>query len=301
MKRIITLCLSTTLIFYALMSSAAYKGLLPKNVSQQTKWIFRHANACLREDMLTRIAADGECLALQTYLDHKLPIAHPTLLIFIHGDGIPGGGPSDYLKYQATKFTSRKVVSVVLIRPGYYDSYGNYSTGESYAFSCHGYPCDSYRPHIVDTLAASIKKLKHFYHPKYTILIGHSGGAIMSSIILGRYPKLANGAILASTTYNIHKWAKQHNWGTYANSLSPSDFINKIPKHDFVYIVSGTQDTDTYPEMAKEYYKALLKHGVKTKFFTVAGGTHNSVVLADSNIFDKAIHLAIENNGSNHP
>ena len=115
----------------------------------------------------------------------------------------------------------------------------------------------------------------------------------MSSIILGRYPHLADGAVLASTIYNVHKWAKKHKWESYPNSLSPSDFVKTIPKNDFVYIVSGTKDTDTYPEMSLKYYKALLKRGVKTKFLRVKGGTNNSVVIRDAAIFDKTINMAI--------
>lgn len=297
MKQTIKVIIIVVATFYSLIVIAAYQKFLPRTMPSQAKWIFTRANACLHEDMITRIAANGECLAIQSYWRNKLPKKHPILLVFIHGDGIPGGGPSDYLKYQATKFSKNGVISVVLIRPGYYDSYGHYSTGESYAFSCNGYPCDSYRPHIVDTLAVAIKKLKQFYQARHVILIGHSGGAIMSSIILGRYSGLADGAVLASTTYNVHEWAKQHGWETYVNSLSPNKYVNKIPKHDFVYIISGTKDTDTYPKMAKKYYEALLKLGVKTKFFVVNGGTHNSVVLdvSGTKIFDQAIKLAVKN------
>lgn len=293
-KLITTIVLLLTFVACSVSSVAAYKNQLPANMPLQAKWVFSRANACLNENMINRVAANGECLAIQTYWNKKLPSVKPILLIFIHGDGLPGGGPSDYLKFQATKFVNNKVVSVVLIRPGYYDSYGHYSTGESYAFSCSGYPCDSYRPQTVDTLAAAIKKLKKFYKARCTILVGHSGGAIMSSIILGRYPHLVNGAVLASTIYNVHKWAKKHKWESYPNSLSPNDYVNKIPKKDFVYIVSGTKDTDTYPAMSEEYYAALQKHGVRAKFFKVDGGTHNSVVLSGPKIFDKSINLAID-------
>lgn len=272
---------------------AAYSTELPNNTPPNVKWIFSRANACLNADNITRITANGECLALQTYFDKTLPKPHPILLIFIHGDGIPGGGPSDYLKYQATQFIAPDVVPVVLIRPGYYDSYDHYSTGESYAFAGHGYPNDSYRPHTVATLADAAKQLKAFYQARCTILIGHSGGSMMSGIILGKYPGLANGAVLASVVGNVHSWAEKHDYGNYPHSLSPDSFVNTIPKTDFVYIVSGTDDQNTYSESSKAYYEQLKKAGVNAYWRPQKGGTHNSVVLSDVQAFGQAISDAV--------
>lgn len=266
---------------------------LPKNMPPETKWVFDRANACLSANNISRIAANGECLALQTYFGKSMPNANPILIVFIHGDGIPGGGPSDYLKFQATKFVAKNIVPVVLIRPGYYDSYNHYSTGESYAFAADGFPNDSYRPHTVATIADAVKKLKTFYHASCTILVGHSGGAMMSGIILGKYPHLANGAVLASVVGDVHQWAKSHKFGSYPHSLSPNNFVNTIPHHDFVYIISGTEDKNTYPNMAEDYYKKLKSAGVNAYWDPVKGGDHNSVVLNKSTQFDKAINSAI--------
>ncbi len=280
-------------LIFSLSTYAAYQQGVPKNDSSYTKWVFLHADACLNSNNITRVATNGECLALQTYFGKTMPSPHPVLLVFIHGDGIPGGAPSDYLKYQATKFIARDVVPVVLIRPGYYDSYGHYSTGESYAFAGHGYPNDSYRPHTVATLAAAIKSLKNFYQARCTILVGHSGGGMMSGIILGKYPGLANGAVLASVVGDVHVWARKHKYGSYPNSLSADDFINQIPKRDFVYIVSGTKDQNTYPAMSHAYYKQLKTAGINAHWYTEIGGTHNSVVLSQVKQFDNAIQAAI--------
>ncbi len=118
---------------------------------------------------------------------------------------------------------------------------------------------------------------------------------MMSGIMLGKYPQLANGAVLASVTYNVHAWASKHGWGPWPNSLSPSDWVAKIPKQDFVYIVSGTEDANTYPAMTQQYASALEKAGIDTHLISVPGGTHNSVVLDDAADFDVAIHNAIQN------
>lgn len=282
------------LVIFLTNAYAVYPDALPKNASQEAQWNFSRANACLNANHITRVAANGECLALQTYFSKTLPNSHPILLIFIHGDGIPGGAPSDYLKYQATKFIAPDVVPIVLIRPGYYDSYDNYSTGESYAFTGHGYPNDSYRPHTVATIAAAVKELKDFYRARCTILVGHSGGGMMSAMVLGKYPNLANGAVIASVVKNTHEWAKKHGYGSYPNSISPDDFVNQITKQNFVYIVSGTDDTNTYPDMSKAYYELLKKQNIPVYWYSEKGGTHDSVVLSDATAFNDAIASSIK-------
>lgn len=282
------------LMFFSFPIYCAYPGELPKNTSPSTEWVFSRSNACLNEDNITHTDANGECIALQTYFGKTMPMQHPILLVFIHGDGIPGGGPSDYLKFQATKYIAPDIVPIVMIRPGYYDSYGNTSTGESYAFASHGYPNDSYRPNTVNTIAKTVNKLKDFYQARCTILVGHSGGAMMSGIILGKYPELANGAVLAAVVGDIHIWAEKHHYGRYPKSLSPNNFITDIPKKNFVYIVSGTQDNNTYPEMSHAYYQQLKQAGIQAFWYPQANGTHNSVVLSDTQALDQAIHAAVD-------
>lgn len=121
----------------------------------------------------------------------------------------------------------------------------------------------------------------------------------MSGIILGKYPKLANSAVLASVVGNVHAWAHKHQYGTYPHSLSPDHFVKKIPKNTSVYIVSGTNDNNTYPSMSLNYYEQLRKAGVNAHWMSVQGGTHNSVVLTKAQSFDKAIKEAIQHCQSN--
>src|SRR4051812_32710135 len=88
-------------------SYAAYPDELA-GMPAPTQWIMEHANSCLFADNLSHVSANGQCLAIQTYMN-ELPAPHPILLVFIHGDGVPGGSPADYLKFQATNFISDHV------------------------------------------------------------------------------------------------------------------------------------------------------------------------------------------------
>ncbi len=114
-RNIMLICLLTMRAATAL---GAYDEEISSTDPTATSWVMHHANTCLLEDNTHRIAANGECLAIQTYTDlKKPPKPNGRLLVYIHGDGIPGGGPSDNLKYQASKHVLPDATNVVVIRP----------------------------------------------------------------------------------------------------------------------------------------------------------------------------------------
>ena len=165
---------------------------------------------------------NGECLIIKTF---GSPAKQNKLIVFIHGDGT-SGGPSDYLYSSAFRYGSEGVISVGLIRPGYFDSARNHSSGYSKRFTG-----DGYGPSIIDAVAAAVKALKNFYNPDHVVLVGHSGGAAISGVILGKYPALANGAVLAACPCNVPRWRimrrGRNNWSL---SLSPHSYADAVPK-----------------------------------------------------------------------
>jgi len=56
----------------------------------------------------------------------------------------------------------------------------------------------------------------------------------------------------------------------------------------------GELPANTYPAMSKSYYDLLNKQGVHAQWLSVPGGTHDSVVISNTQVFDDAIHAAIE-------
>ena len=50
----------------------------------------------------------------------------------------------------------------------------------------------------VDPIYRVIKKLKKKYQLEHTLIVGHSGGAAITGILSGRFPKLIDEAILIS-------------------------------------------------------------------------------------------------------
>jgi len=230
----------------------------------------------------TSVAAGTGCLVIET---HGTAKANPTLVIFIHGDG-SRGGPSDYMYQYARSFGDDNVVSVGLIRPGYYDSQRNYSSGNSYRDN------DIYRVDVIDSVTAAVTSLKNHYKPKQVILVGHSGGAAISGVILGRAPGLVDAAVLAACPCDVPRWREMrrgHN--TWTNSLSPQDFAKGVPTNARVIALTGAYDDNTRSVLAQDYVNSLNKRGIDATFTELPETTHNGVLRTDA--FMDAVRAAI--------
>lgn len=223
---------------------------------------------CQPPDNETRVAGGKECLVIRTFRPAN-PGSEPKLLIFIHGD-LSGGGPADYIYERAREALAEGRVVVSLVRPGYADGEGNQSTGDNFGRN------DSYTAHNVDAVAAAIKTLREHHKASYVVLVGHSGGAAISGVILGRHPGLVAGAVLAACPCDIAAWrAGRRAW---RQSLSPDDFLKRVPVTTRVITVTGDKDDNTRPILAEDYAKTLAKRGVPARFVLVPGAGHNDVM-----------------------
>ena len=219
-------------------------------------------------DNRTRVAANDECLVIKT---NGQPAERTSLIIFIHGDGYRGG-PSDYMYPSIQNFGAKGVVAVALIRPGYYDSRNNQSTGNSYRTG------DNYQVSVIATVAAAVKALKRHYNAETVVLAGHSGGSAISGVIIGKYPGLVNAAVLGACPCNVPDWrTMRRGYNNWRLSLSPHDFIGKIDKKTTVVAITGGNDDNTRSVLAKDYVAVLKANGIDAAFIEVPGIGHNGI------------------------
>lgn len=227
------------------------------------------ARPCYSPDNLTRVTGGGDCLVIHTF---GAAAGNRTLVIFVHGDG-SRGGPSDYLANAAKRISGGGVTGVVLIRPGYYDSDDVTSTGTSYRREG-----DGYRDHVIAAVAGAVVQLKAYHDAQRIVLVGHSGGAAISGVILGRYPGLASAAILAACPCNISEWRSMRGRRPWTRSRSPHAFIDTVPTDVEVIALTGSKDTNARSVLARDYVTALTGRGVVATFVEVANAGHNGVV-----------------------
>ena len=223
-------------------------------------------------DNRTRVRAGDECLVIAA---HGAPSDRTKLVIFIHGDG-SRGGPSDYLFKTAATYGGPGVVAIGLIRPGYFDADDNRSTGNAYRDG------DGYRPDVVATVAAAVTTLKAHYKAARVVLAGHSGGAAISAVIMGKHPGLADAAVLAACPCNVPDWRIQrrgrNNW---TESLSPHDFAATVAADAEIVALTGDGDTNTRSGIARGYIDSLRARGIKAEFIELPGVSHNDSARSD--------------------
>jgi len=224
---------------------------------------------CLN-DKVTRVTGKDECLAIHTF--KKNPETKiKNLVIFIHGDQSDNGPVVGMIRNAEKVEVPAGTVKVAILRPGYFDNQNNKSSGSD----CGRRDC--YTTTNLDEMTAAVQSLKNYYKPTKTILIGHSGGAATSGIMIGRTPGIAEGAILLACPCNISSWRFMRGASSRYFSLSPSDFIKNIPKTTKVFAITGSNDNNTADALAVDYIKSLTDLNVNAQYKILAGLDHNGV------------------------
>ncbi|GBF27253.1 hypothetical protein MnTg02_02300 [bacterium MnTg02] len=223
---------------------------------------------CDRGDQFSAIRGGGLCLATKTFNAVPNRKFQPTLVVMLHGD-ISKGGPANYHTPLMLEIAQNdKIVSVAIIRPGYSDKNGRKSVGSNYGRS------DNYTKRNNAAIGEAISKLKKLHNAKRVVLIGHSGGAAMTGVIIGMFPGLVDKAILVSCPCNIARWRKMKRRRPWRRSLSPSSFVGKISLSTEVVVIVGKKDRNTPPRLSIDYVASLKKRKIKAKLLILEFGEH---------------------------
>lgn len=203
--------------------------------------------------------------------------ASPTLVIVLHGDLFDPTPSYHYAFAQAlthgfdapvmpdsvrarlgTRPNVDNVVAAGLLRPGYTDNAGDRSDGER--GDARG---DNYTTEATDAVATAIRALAGRFMAGRVILVGHSGGATIAAIVLGRYPDLADAALLLACGCGA------------TQSLQPLDVVNGVRRDVTVRLLVGENDDVTPPDSSLRYVDALARRGVDAHVTVLPGLGHN--------------------------
>ena len=193
------------------------------------------------------------------------------MVILVHGD-VSKGDPADYMYIPADSFGNDETIAVALIRPGYEDSKRHKSQGSNNNYR------DNYTATNIDAMADAIRLLKKRYGVRRTIVMGHSGGAAITGVMLGKHPGIADGAVLVSCPCNIPEWRKlrrKQGKNLWQHSLSPHTFVDRVPVTSRVIAITGDSDDNTLRSFGASYVETLQKRGVNATFLNVKGGRHS--------------------------
>jgi len=241
---------------------------------------------CDSKDSLHWVTTTNGCLHIYTYKS-KIISDTPNLVIIIHGDA-PFNKPGyQYKMARLISEQNQNTIAIGLLRPGYTDDDGNTSDGQRGLTTG-----DNYTPDVITAIAQGIEKLKNRYHPKKTILVGHSGGAAITGDIIGMEPKLINKAVLVSCPCDLPKWRKYMSekqfynlaWHDSVLSVSPNSVIKEINKETEIVIVCGEKDDITPIELSISYFQKTQESNLKSKLIQIPNKSHE--IFLDEHLFN---------------
>ena len=224
--------------------------------------------SCTSADNVRLVAGDQDCFALLSFGGDGMR-AGGTLVVFLHGD-VSSGGPGDAFKRIAAGLTQPGRMTAVLIRQGYNDSEGRISTGEHYGRT------DNATPANIDNIGAALDRLKQHHRAGRLVVIGHSRGSNIAGVLLGRRPGLIDAAVLMSCPCDLV--ARQTQRGRrqgILRSLSPLEFVDRIPPETWIATVTGADDDNTSPQLLKAWHEALARRKLPVRDLVLAGEPHN--------------------------
>lgn len=218
-------------------------------------------------------------LKLRVYQSQQVS-PHPLLILVLHGD-IPQPPPAyQYDFARSATQRAQDVIAAGVLRPGYSDPSGDQSAGV-----LGNWAGDNYTAEVVEAIARAVKQLRTESGARNVILVGHSGGAALAADVIGRYPGLAQGALLVSCPCDVPAWRaymKEQRppeqaaiWQGALASLSPVTLAADVARATRVRLVVGAADNVAPPRFSQEYARALARHGVDVELKIEPGLEHN--------------------------
>jgi pimeloyl-ACP methyl ester carboxylesterase len=214
----------------------------------------------------------GRCLAAATF-GVDTAGAQPTLVVVVHGD-ISDGGLATYHVAFARALAQPGVVAVALTRPGYASEPGRVSGGSTLGRQ------DNYTPGNVAAVGAAVAELRRHYRARRVVYVGHSGGAAVGGVLIGKQPGLIDIAVLVSCPCDIARWRRERWRDQWRYSESPSRYLARVPLTTSVVAITGSRDHNTAQRLAEDYVRGLARRGVDARFIAVEGAAHGFSGLA---------------------
>lgn len=247
-------------------------GLLAVALLAAASGTARGSGECRPADNIAWVAGGGECLAIRT-LAAASPVPQPTLFVTVHGDTGPTTRAAERYHEALAVLHEGRIVTVALVRPGFSDDHGRYSSGHSDT-SVRG---SSYNERNTVAIAEAIDALRRHHHAARVVALGVSGGAALLANALALRPETApDVAILAACPCDVPAWIRHRGGGVV--TLSPHALVDKVPAGVTVIAATGTEDANALPEFGRAYAERLRARGVRARFEAIAGATHENLL-----------------------
>ncbi len=218
---------------------------------------------------------------------------HPRLVVVIHGDA-PGHDPVYQYHFARTLAADLDDTLVLaVLRPGYNDGMGAKSNG--YRGLAVG---DNYTEDAADRLGAAVAEAAARLHARDVRVIGHSGGAALSLIMLAQRPGLASGALVAACPCDLGPWRRhmaRRNLNPFflfpVRSVSPLAKVDRLPTGLDLRIMIGQQDSIAPVWLSERLLRAARARGLHARLTIIPGAGHE--ILENPAVIAAARDLAV--------
>lgn len=241
---------------------------------------------CESPDNLNYVSGTAHCFAIKTHF--PLRGSTKTLAVVLHGD-LSSGNDADYIIRVAGRAAAYGSVGVAMARPGYTLD-GRTSSGEPTRDQSLD---DRYSAYEINSIAAAVASLKKHHGAERVVMIGHSGGAIISGVMLGSSAPLVDVAILVSCPCDVPGWRSANGMDPLDNAESPVDHLSDVPKSSRIFALTGKRDKNTWPSLARDYVKKAKSRGIDAEFFVVGFAGHGFREIDGSEEFTETLIQAI--------
>lgn len=241
---------------------------------------------CELPDNINYVSGTAHCLAIETF--SPAGSSSKTLAVVLHGD-LSRGGDADYIIPVAGRAAAYGAIGVAMARPGY-TLVGRASTGEPTRDQSLD---DRFTAYEISSIAAAVASLKKHHGAERVVMIGHSGGAVISGVMLGSSAPLVDVAILVSCPCDIPRWRASQGWGLLDNAESPIDYLSDAPKSSKIIALTGKDDKNTWPEFARDYVTEARGMGLDAAFYLIEFARHSFGPIGSSDEFMESLIQAI--------
>ena len=242
---------------------------------------------CASPDNVTSVSGTAHCLQIKTYTPPDGSAG--TLAVVLHG-ALSRGGDADYIIGTARISATYGAVGVAMARPGYTLD-GRTSTGVA---TRDKHPWYWHRSDEIDSIAATVAALKKHHGSERVVMVGHSAGAVVSGVILGRRAPLVDAVVLVSCPCDFQEYRSHHDREPLPRAESPVDYLDAVPRSARIFAVTGKRDRVTPPFLARDYVERARKHGLDATFLLVEQAGHGFARLDESAELDEALWNAIK-------
>lgn len=227
-----------------------------------------------------RVQAGSVCLVVKVLASPEQP--GRALALIVHGDGgafVSAGYLASLDRLAQRIARARPGDGVVFIqRPGYRSPLGH-SEGRAKTID------DDYTAENVGHMAAAARALRAHWSAARVIWVGHSGGAALGALALGREPGVAEAAVLvACPCGSIAQWRAHRNASRgrpgdslWPNSLSPLDHVDGLQAGIRVVLLTGDRDENTLPRFNEPWVAKARDRGVDAQLIILPGLDHGQV------------------------